>query len=719
MYPDFESLLIDSPVAFAWHKMLYDENGKPCDYEFLLVNDAFQAETGLSKADIQGKRHSQLFPLEKLTFDWVSFYAEVAEQQLSKSTEQYVEQLKKWFSVKAFTNQKGFFAAIFTDITEKVTGEHTFRQAQDQLAQRQIIDKVYEVHTDLEGRFVFMNESYQRDFHSPSPNNTSKRSFSSLHPEDQNAVTQTMAKLLSDPYKPVSVTLKMPFRGGKAVNTKWSFRIWKNEAGIPEKIICLAHENAALHQLRKKMQDQELGMRQVFDDLLAGYWDWNLKENSEYMSPGFKRMFGYEDHEIANMPESWQKLIFEEDLVRVMESFRKHVDTKGEKPFYNEVRYRHKNGSTVWVICVGRVIEWDKDNKPIRAVGCHVDLSKQKSLEASLKATKQQLSSVLNTQREMICRYNAETVLTYVNSAYCRAFGVSEKELLGKPFITFIPEQEHAGVLQHIRSLSRKEPVKTQIHQTQLPNGEIVYQEWTDIALFDDEGNISEYQSTGIDITQRMHALMKVQESDAKFQDIAENIPLLIWLRNEKNNKMLYANKAYETIWGRSLQSLYDQPDAYQDAIHPDDLPLFYEALSVSAENKHFSCDYRIIRPDGEIRWVSAKQYPVYDQHGELIRYTGMAVDITRLKESEQKILRQNETLRQIAWEQSHLVRQPIAKVLGIANLLKTEQNLAPAEYSRFFDYLIESTCELDDMIKDIVKKSNAVEFELKKQQEP
>ena len=122
----------------------------------------------------------------------------------------------------------------------------------------------------------------------------------------------------------------------------------------------------------------------ILEDTLSGYWDWDLKNDIEYYSPSFKRMFGYEDWELENKPGTWQKLILKEDLPGVLEHFEQHFNSKGELPFYNEIRYQHKNSSIVWVICSGRVVEWSIENKPLRMVGCHIDITNIKNMEQTL-----------------------------------------------------------------------------------------------------------------------------------------------------------------------------------------------------------------------------------------------------------------------------------------------------------------------------------------------
>lgn len=129
----------------------------------------------------------------------------------------------------------------------------------------------------------------------------------------------------------------------------------------------------------------------VFENTLAGYWDWDILGNREYLSPRFKSMFGYAEDEMENSPEAWQTIIFPEDLPRVVEAFDRHVKTRGRKPFRVEVRYRHKNGSTVWVICAGKVVEWTANGDARRAVGCHIDITDRKRAEEELRANEKLL----------------------------------------------------------------------------------------------------------------------------------------------------------------------------------------------------------------------------------------------------------------------------------------------------------------------------------------
>jgi PAS domain S-box-containing protein len=126
------------------------------------------------------------------------------------------------------------------------------------------------------------------------------------------------------------------------------------------------------------IEDLKLLSESALESSLAGFWDWNMATNDEYLSPRFKQMLGYAEHEMENKPESWQKIAFPEDLPGMFASFEQHVQSKGKVPFESIVRYHHKSGKTIWVRCNGKVVEWSDEDAPLRAIGCHIDISEEK-----------------------------------------------------------------------------------------------------------------------------------------------------------------------------------------------------------------------------------------------------------------------------------------------------------------------------------------------------
>ncbi|MFK7786849.1 MAG: PAS domain-containing protein [Crocinitomicaceae bacterium] len=143
------------------------------------------------------------------------------------------------------------------------------------------------------------------------------------------------------------------------------------------------------------IEDLVLLSESALESSLAGFWDWDMVSNEEYLSPRFKQMLGYADNEMENKPESWQKIAFQEDLQGMFGSFEEHVKSGGKVPFNSIVRYHHKDGKTIWVRCNGKVVEWSDEGAPLRAIGCHVDITEEKQMEQELKKAVRERDTLL------------------------------------------------------------------------------------------------------------------------------------------------------------------------------------------------------------------------------------------------------------------------------------------------------------------------------------
>jgi PAS domain S-box-containing protein/putative nucleotidyltransferase with HDIG domain len=165
-----------------------------------------------------------------------------------------------------------------------------------------------------------------------------------------------------------------------------------------------AYHNRLLSQKVIELQESHFILNTILETTLAGFWDWNLVENTEYLSPTFKQMFGYEDHEMESSPEAWQKIIFPEDLPVLLAVFDRHVKSRGQEPFHSEIRYCHKGGSTVWVMCTGNVIEWAEDGTALRMLGCHINITKRKQAEVELERQRNELEKRMNQSVNAISR---------------------------------------------------------------------------------------------------------------------------------------------------------------------------------------------------------------------------------------------------------------------------------------------------------------------------
>jgi len=167
---------------------------------------------------------------------------------------------------------------------------------------------------------------------------------------------------------------------------------------------------------------------------------------------------------------------------------------------------------------------------------------------------------------------------------------------------------------------------------------------------------------------QKRRVELALHESEARFRQMAENIHEVFWLANAELTEMLYISPAFATIWGRSCQSLYEDSRVWWEAVHPADAPRVRTIFRNHRTTNNDSCvDYRIVRPDGSVRWISDECFPVRDTAGQIYRVAGVAVDITERKQAEEEILGlvrlQDEERRRIGRELHDATAQELTAV--------------------------------------------------------
>lgn len=154
------------------------------------------------------------------------------------------------------------------------------------------------------------------------------------------------------------------------------------------------------------------------------------------------------------------------------------------------------------------------------------------------------------------------------------------------------------------------------------------------------------------EIADRKRAEQALRDSEERFREIAETISQFFFVRSATSGQYLYVNPAYERIWGRTCESLYQNPLSWLEAIHPDDRPLVLNSLHEQFQCKPVKREYRIIRPDGQERWIVADISSVCDETGQPLRFVGLVEDITERKQAEEA-LRESESRFRAVFEQA------------------------------------------------------------------
>lgn len=191
------------------------------------------------------------------------------------------------------------------------------------------------------------------------------------------------------------------------------------------------------------------------------------------------------------------------------------------------------------------------------------------------------------------------------------------------------------------------------------------------------------------------HMLAMIQERDAKsrfeeqrFRQLAESIREVFWLTNPAKNEMIYVSPVYEQVWGRTCASLYASPAAWLEAIHPDDRGRVAQVAMTKQAAGTYDEEYRIVRPDGSVRWIRDRAFPIRGDNGTVYRIAGLAEDITEARHTKESLRQlaaqvlqsQDEERRRIARELHDSTAQNlVALAFNLRNLGRAATTLTPA----------------------------------------
>jgi len=137
---------------------------------------------------------------------------------------------------------------------------------------------------------------------------------------------------------------------------------------------------------------------------------------------------------------------------------------------------------------------------------------------------------------------------------------------------------------------------------------------------------------SAFDITARRNTEEALRQSEQHFREVVEHIREVFWMTDARKNRMVYISPGYEQVWGRSCASLHASPRDWLAAVHPEDRERVLQSALTKQVSGQYHEIYRIVRPDGSIRWIEDRAFPVRNEAGEVYRITGIAEDITARK---------------------------------------------------------------------------------------
>ncbi len=265
----------------------------------------------------------------------------------------------------------------------------------------------------------------------------------------------------------------------------------------------IPHENYLKQQLYELIKTDENIFDFIQESSLDGLWYWDVeKPENEWMNTRFWTTLGYDPSEMLHKSSAWQDIINPDDLKVALENFNRHCENP-DIPYDQVVRYRHRNGSTVWIHCRGMAIR-NNSGKPIRMLGTHHDITQLKQAEETLVQKQNLLRTIIDRIPDAIYAKDHQARKTLSNVADYNNCGFnSEEDVLGKTDFEIYPiEIAEDFFTDDQKILMQEEKILKKTEKLQKKNGEVKWLKTTKLPLQNKEGNIIGIVGIGRDITQ-------------------------------------------------------------------------------------------------------------------------------------------------------------------------------------------------------------------------
>lgn len=313
--------------------------------------------------------------------------------------------------------------------------------------------------------------------------------------------------------------------------------------------------------LRKSEQLWQFALEGAGD----GVWEYNFQTGEVYFSKQYKKMLGYEENEFPNESSEWLSRIHPDDLAIIQKTDEEYASGKISS-HHREYRIQHKSGHYLWILDRGMMVSATEDEKPLRIIGTHTDITERKLAEQGLRINEEKYRSIITNMNLGLLEVDTDERIQFINNSFCEMSGYMADELIGRKASELFVRSENAEIMESKNELRKRGMSDAYEIAVKNKRGELKWWLISGAPRFDDKGQLIGSIGIHLDITQQKALEYELIEA----RELAE--------QSARSQEMFLANMSHEirtplnAIMGmsRELQktALTRQQKSYLEAVN-------------------------------------------------------------------------------------------------------------------------------------------------------
>ncbi|MDE3252601.1 MAG: PAS domain S-box protein [Bacteroidota bacterium] len=458
-----------------------------------------------------------------------------------------------------------------------------------------------------------------------------------------------------------------------------------------------------------KLRDYEKRLKIALSNVGDNFWEHNFVTGKTLFSNPTNNLLGFPIHDMEDASAFWWSRVHPDDLVKLQNNDSQYRSGTID---HHTMEYRvvYKDGSVRWVLDRGMVTEKDPDGLPLKIIGTHINITRQKELELELSQRVNQFRSFSENIPGVIYEYefrkDGTEGLRYVSPNIETVFGISAEEFVN--YTKYIHPDDLTGIMEKNRISRETLAPFNDESRLLIPGKDIIWHAVTSsFSYYTPEGNAV---FTGLmqDITQRKNAEQALKIKEEKYRSIISNMRLgLLEVDNEE--VIQFANHSFCEMSGYTMDELKGRKA--NQLFAADNLGFMEEKNNQRLKGISDAYELLIKNKEGLAKWWLISGAPRYDDSGNVVGTIGIHLDITEQKNLEMELIKAREIAESsvvakqtFLANMSHEIRTPMNAIMGMSNqLAKTKLD---SEQQLFLDTIHSAADNLLVIINDILDLS-------------